>query len=88
MDFTTALGLLAGTLTTTSFFPQLTKIMRTKSAEDLSMSMFVMFCIGVALWLVYGVMNRDVAVIAANSVTLFLALAILILKVKYRGGNT
>lgn len=88
MDFTTALGLLAGALTTTSFFPQLAKIRRTKSAEDISMSMFVMFCIGVALWLVYGVVNRDVAVIAANSVTLLLALGILILKMKYRGGNT
>lgn len=86
MDFTTVLGLLAGTLTTISFFPQLAKIRRTKSAEDISTGMFVMFCIGVALWLAYGLANRDVAVIAANSVTLVLALMILILKMKYDRG--
>jgi len=83
MDFTTVIGLFAGALTTTSFFPQLAKIRRTKSAEDISTGMFVMFCTGVALWLAYGVMNRDVAVIAANFVTLMLALAVLILKLKY-----
>ncbi|MGH8006631.1 MAG: SemiSWEET family sugar transporter [Candidatus Binatia bacterium] len=83
MDFTTVLGLLAGALTTISFIPQLTKIRRTKSAEDISTSMFVTFCAGVALWLIYGIMNRDLAVIAANFVTLLLALMILILKAKY-----
>ena len=83
MDCTTALGLLAGALTTTSFFPQVVRIMRTKSAEDISTGMFVMFCTGVGLWLIYGVLHRDVALIAANSVTLILALTILVLKVKY-----
>lgn len=85
MDFTTTLGLLAGVLTTTSFFPQLLKLVRTKSAKDISRGMFVMFCTGVMLWLIYGVLHRDVALIAANSVTLILALTILVLKVKYTG---
>ena len=83
MDAIIATGLLAGALTTASLFPQLAKIWRTKSAEDVSTGMFVTFCIGVVLWLVYGIANRDVAVIAANAITLVLAIAILVLKFKY-----
>jgi MtN3 and saliva related transmembrane protein len=49
MDMTDGLGLLAGGLTTASFVPQVTKIWKTKSVEDVSLKMFVAFCIGVGL---------------------------------------
>jgi len=83
MDATTALGLTAATLTTCSFVPQLTKIWRTKSAEDLSYGMFSVLSTGVFLWLVYGLMRGDVPLIAANTITLMLNVAILVLKVRY-----
>jgi len=83
MDTTTALGLLAGTLTTIAFVPQLTKTWKTKSAEDISFGMFAIFCTGVLLWLLYGVLIGALPVILANSVTLVLAGAILVLKLRY-----
>jgi MtN3 and saliva related transmembrane protein len=84
MNFIVFLGLLAGALTTTAFVPQLLKIYHSKSAADLSTGMFIVFCSGVALWLVYGILNRDVALIITNAMTLTLALTILVLKFRYR----
>ncbi|MBD1869553.1 SemiSWEET transporter [Oculatella sp. FACHB-28] len=84
MDFTFLLGLLAGLLTTTAFVPQVLRTWRTKSANDLSTGMFVVFCSGVTLWLIYGILTRDFPVIIANAVTLMLALTILAMKFKYR----
>lgn len=83
MDPIIVLGLAAGTLTTASFVPQLLKVWRTKSAEDISMGMFVTFCAGVGLWLIYGIAIKDLAIVAANGVTMLLALAILVLKIRY-----
>jgi len=84
MDMIVGLGLLAGGLTTASFVPQVAKIWKTKSAEDVSLTMFVTFCVGVALWLTYGVMKKDWAILATNGVTLILGLAILVMKIKYK----
>ena len=79
----TALGLVAATLTTCSFVPQLTRVVRTRSAEDLSYGMFGAFSLGVLLWLVYGVLRDDLPVIVSNAVTLALSVAILVLKIRY-----
>lgn len=78
------LGLLAGTLTTIAFVPQVIKIWRSKHAHDISLAMFAIFSTGVALWLIYGLMIGSLPVIAANAITLMLALAILLLKLRYR----
>jgi MtN3 and saliva related transmembrane protein len=83
MDIATGLGLAAGALTTVSLVPQVTKICKTKSAKDVSLGMFVAFCIGVALWLTYGVMQTDLPIIVWNGITLVLALAIVVMKLKY-----
>ena len=83
MDPITAVGLLAGTLTTIAFVPQLTKTWKTKSAEDISIGMFAIFCAGVLLWLLYGLLIGALPVILANTVTLVLAGAILVLKLRY-----
>lgn len=83
MDPITLLGLVAGTLTTIAFVPQLTKTWKTKSAEDISFGMFAIFCTGVLLWLIYGLLIHALPVILANVVTLILASAILVLKIKY-----
>ena len=85
LDGVTLLGLLAGTLTTVSFFPQLLKTWRTKSAGDVSLGMLVTFSIGVFLWLVYGILLGALPIILANAVTLVLAGLILALKLRYEG---
>lgn len=79
----TLVGLIAAFCTTIAFVPQVLKLWKTKSADDLSLSMFVIFSTGVALWLVYGLLISDVPVILANTVTLLLCLIILVLRQKY-----
>jgi MtN3 and saliva related transmembrane protein len=83
MDLETLIGFVAGGLTTIAFVPQLVKTWRSRSAEDVSLGMLVIFCTGVALWLVYGLLIGAWPVILANVVTLVLALAILLLKLRY-----
>ena len=76
-------GLLAATLTTTAFLPQMIKTWQSKSANDVSYAMLITFIIGVFLWLIYGILNQDIPVILANAFTLIFNLAILYLKIKY-----
>lgn len=83
MDLTTLVGLAAGLLTTISLVPQVTKIWKTKSAKDVSRKMFIAFCLGVALWLIYGFIKGDLPMIIWNSISLLLALSILAMKLKF-----
>ncbi|MFC4532670.1 SemiSWEET family sugar transporter [Sphaerisporangium dianthi] len=82
---TTALGLVAGVLTTASWLPQLRRSWRTRSTDDLAWSYLVMLSAGVGLWLTYGVAVADVAVVAANAVTLAALGALIALKGVGRG---
>ena len=73
----TTIGLLAGTGTTVSFFPQMVRIIRTGSIEDLSIHMFLIHSAGVCLWVVYGVLMKDLIIIFFNCVTAIFNLVIL-----------
>jgi MtN3 and saliva related transmembrane protein len=77
------LGFLAGLLTTAAFIPQALKIWRTRSARDVSLGMYTVFIAGVVLWLVYGIALGSVPIIVANVFTLVLALAVLLMKLRY-----
>lgn len=80
MDFVTLLGLVAATLTTIAFLPQLIKTWKTRSTEDISAAMFISFCAGLFLWLIYGFLIRSLPVILANAITFVLASIILYFK--------
>jgi len=84
MDLVNLLGIAAGTLTTIAFVPQVIKTWRTRSGEDISTGMFLLFSSGVLLWLLYGVALKAAPIIIANSITLVLALTIIGLKLRYR----
>jgi MtN3 and saliva related transmembrane protein len=84
MSPVTVLGLFAAALTTLSFLPQVIKTWKAKSADDLSLSTFSMFCAGVVCWLIYGLLVEDIPVIVANAVTLVLAGTVLVLALIYR----
>ena len=84
MTFVTIIGLLAGTLTTISFLPQVIKTWKTKSTKDISLGMFLAFCTGVLLWIIYGILVKDLPLVIANVATLSLASIILWLKIKYK----
>lgn len=76
-------GLVAGALTTFAFVPQVLKIYASKSGEDISLWMMLIFSLGVVLWLVYGLVITSPPLIITNVVTLALALVIVVLKVRY-----
>lgn len=75
-------GTIAGTLTTLSFLPQVIKTWRSRSTHDISLVMFLSFCLGVALWLVYGVLMEAWPIVISNIITLALAGIILTMKVR------
>jgi MtN3 and saliva related transmembrane protein len=77
------LGILAGALTTLSFVPQVLRIARTRSADDISWGMFTVFATGTTLWIAWGTIQHAIPVILANSVTLVLTFVILALKWRY-----
>jgi MtN3 and saliva related transmembrane protein len=82
-----AVGTLAATCTTISFLPQLIRVWQRKSASDISLSMFLLFNLGLACWLLYGIGLHSLPMIVANVITLTLALTILALKVYYDKGT-
>ena len=84
LDATTVLGLAAASLTTAAFLPQVIKTWRTRKTRDISLGMFLVLCLGICLWLVYGILRGDLPLILANAVTLALAGTILALKLKYK----
>jgi len=84
MDFVTLLGLVAASMTTFSFLPQMMKIWQTKSAKDVSFLMLIFFNTGIFLWLIYGIILKQLPIILANAATLFFNLIILWLKIRYR----
>ena len=83
MDSMTALGIVAGSLTTLAYLPQVLKTWRSRSADGMSWSMLIILCLGIALWLVYGVYVHDMPLIMANLLTLVFSSAILGVKIRY-----
>lgn len=76
-------GSLAACLTTLSFLPQVWLSFKTRDVSGVSLSMYSVFTVGVALWLVYGLMLHAWPIVIANIVTLVLAVAILGMKLIY-----
>lgn len=80
------IGSLAGILTTVSFFPQVIKTIKSKSAGDFSTAWIVMMTAGVFFWMIYGYYINSMPVFIANVVTL---LCLLVLTwIKFFGGKT
>jgi MtN3 and saliva related transmembrane protein len=82
MTAVTVLGLVAAVLTSTSLIPQVVKTLKTRETGDLSLGMYAIYATGIALWLVYGVLQGDLPLIASNSVTFVLSAWILGLKIR------
>jgi MtN3 and saliva related transmembrane protein len=84
MDYITTIGLAAAALTVIAFLPQLMKVWKTKSTKDISLGMFSIFCSGVFLWFVYGILMQDLPIMIANFLIFVQAFIILMFKVKYK----
>jgi len=76
-------GSIAATLTTAAFVPQVWQVWRTRHTHDISLGMYVIFTCGVAMWLAYGCLLGLWPMIIANSITLLLAGAVLLMKIRF-----
>ena len=78
------IGFVAAILTTASFVPQVWHTFQTRDVRGISLSMYSAFTAGVACWLVYGLILGAWPIVIANCITLTLATAILVMKLRYR----
>lgn len=82
-DASDIIGSVAAVLTTIAFVPQAVKTWRSRHAHDLSLSMFLVFTLGVLCWLLYGVLIGSWPIIIANTITAILSGSILFFKLRY-----
>ena len=82
MDPIDMLGYAAAFLTTAAFVPQVVRVWRTRSTEDISFLTFAALVTGIVGWLVYGVVREEPPIILANGATLVLAGTILVFKIR------
>jgi MtN3 and saliva related transmembrane protein len=81
--FVLGIGLVGAALTTFSFLPQTVKAIKTKHTKDLSMPMLVMLISGIACWVTYGLLIKDIPLIIANSISLVLMITLFFIKRKF-----
>jgi len=84
MNTTDLIGYSAAVLTTIAFVPQALHSWKTRDLSGISLPMYGLFSLGVLGWLIYGYLIDSWPIIAANSITLILACAVLILKIKHK----
>ena len=80
-------GFLAALLTTIAFLPQLYKTWQTKSADDVSLIMLILFITGLICWIIYGLRINSIPILVANIITFIFNFSILILKITYTKSN-
>ncbi len=76
------IGLLAAFLTTTAFFPQVIKTVKTKSTGDLSLPMYTLMFSGTVSWLIYGLLKHDLPITLANAVSSLASFVIFYYKIR------
>ena len=77
------IGLIAGTLTTAGYIPQIIKGYRTKSMRDVSSLLLVLLGVGMSLWLAYGLLLGSLPLMVSNFVAVMLVIVLLGMKRKY-----
>lgn len=84
MEYITILGLIAATCTTISFLPQAIKTIKTKHTKDLSLGMYFVLTAGIFLWLIYGILLKNLPMILANGISFIFTATILFLIIKHK----
>jgi MtN3 and saliva related transmembrane protein len=78
------IGYLAAFFTTISFIPQVVKVIKDKQTRNISLQMYLIFTVGILMWLIYGILIFSLPIIMANTFTLVFAIIILSYKLKYK----
>ena len=81
---TEAIGVVAAVLTTASFLPQVWHSFKTRDVSGISLGMYSVFTVGITLWLAYGLLIGAWPLILANGITLCFAVAILVMKLRFK----
>jgi MtN3 and saliva related transmembrane protein len=84
MAFTEILGYSAGALTAFSFLPQIIKTIKDKAAKNVSLLTFIIATINQAMWIGYGSLKNDWAIILTNTIVLVMSIVMIFLKLKYK----
>lgn len=83
IDMFTWLGVAAGAITSIGFIPQLIRGYKTKQLDDVSYWMPLVLTTGMFLWLIYGIVRNDIAIIAANTFGVTCNILLIIMKKWY-----
>ena len=83
MQISDWIGYAAAALTTASFVPQAWLTFKTRNVSGISLGMYSAFTLGILLWLIYGLFLGAWPIVAANAITLVLALSILMMKLLF-----
>jgi len=78
------IGIIAGIFTSTSLLPQLIKIIKEKKANAISLGMLFVLMTGIALWIYYGILKKDLPIIYTNAFSLLLNIAVVVFSIKYK----
>ena len=81
------IGMSAAIMTTLAFVPQVLKVIKLKKTDGLSLSTYIIFTLGVVLWLVYGFFKNSISMVLGNGITLILSLIILVYIAKGKKSN-
>ena len=76
------IGLIAAAITTSAFIPQVYKVYKERNSVGISLTMYLIFIVGLSIWLFYGFLIGSISIIIANGVTLILAAIIIYYKLK------
>ncbi|MCJ7722481.1 SemiSWEET transporter [Candidatus Bathyarchaeota archaeon] len=82
MDYITIIGLTAAAIGGLSLFPQVLKVLKTKSTKDISREMILLLAGSIFLWLIYGILLTNLPIIIANFFGFIQSLIILFFKIK------
>lgn len=83
MDYISLVGYAAAICTTGAYIPQVLRVWRTRSTNDISLRMFSVLVTGLSLWLGFGILRNEMPIILANGTTLMLASTILVAKLRF-----
>ncbi len=78
------IGIIAGIFTSASLMPQLIKTFKTKKVEEISLIMLITLMLGIALWIYYGILRKDLPIIITNAFSFLLNVTMIVLRLKYK----
>lgn len=83
MNFATLLGYVATAVSVISFSPQVIKSWKTRQTKDVSMTGYLFLALGATLWLIYGILIKNLPIALTNGIVLILQLSVIFLKLRY-----